>query len=201
MLQVSGSGLSIRARHLYFPGFVPFGYRCNVRNYDLEFLKHFSMIIAFLAAVTLGLILFAHHLNGIIPAEVSPEAVKRTEARIAPTGAVYAGSTGAAQQAAAVAAAAAAAASQVAYGGTTDGSVIFNNLCTGCHTSGAGGAPTLDKAHWTARIAEGKDTLYKHAIEGYHGPDGGVMPPKGGNPALTDEQVKATVDWILGQLK
>jgi 4-hydroxybenzoate polyprenyltransferase len=39
-------------------------------------------------AVTVGLILFAHHLNGVIPAEVSPVAVKQTEARIAPTGAV-----------------------------------------------------------------------------------------------------------------
>ena len=171
-----------------------------MRNYDLVFLKHFSMVIAFLATVTLGLILFAHHLNGIIPAEVSPVAVKQTEARIAPTGAVYAGSTGAAQQGAAVAAAAAAAASQVAYGGTKDGSVIFNNLCTGCHTSGAGGAPTLDRAHWAARIAQGKDTLYKHAIEGFSS-NGAVMPPKGGNPALTDDQVKATVDWMLGQIK
>ena len=78
--------------------------------------------------------------------------------------------------------------------------MIFNNLCTGCHTSGAGGAPTLDKAHWTARIAEGKDALYDHAIHGYTGPDGGVMPAKGGNPALTDEQVKATVDWMLSQI-
>ena len=171
-----------------------------MRNHDLVFLKHFSMILAFLAAVTVGLILFAHHLNGMIPAEVSPDAAKRTEARIAPTGAVYAGATGAAQQASAVAAAAAAAASQVAYGGTTDGSVVFNNLCTGCHTSGAGGAPTLDKAHWSARIAQGKDTLYKHAIEGFSS-NGATMPPKGGNPALTDEQVKATVDWMLGQLK
>jgi len=171
-----------------------------VRNYDLVFLKHFSMVIAFLAAVTLGLILFAHHLNGVIPAEVSPDAAKRTEARIAPTGAVYAGATGAAQQAAAVAAAAASAASQVAYGGTTDGSVIFNNLCTGCHTSGAGGAPTLDKAHWGARIAQGKDVLHKHAIEGFTG-NAGVMPPKGGNPALTDAQVIATVDWMLANIK
>ena len=104
------------------------------------------------------------------------------------SGAVYAGATGAAAQAAATAAAAAAAASQVAYGGTIDGSVIFGNLCTGCHTSGAGGAPTLDKAHWAARLAQGKDTLHKHAIEGYTG-TAGVMPAKGGNPALTDEQV------------
>ena len=51
------------------------------------------------------------------------------------------------------------------------------------------------------RIAQGKDTLYKHAIEGYTGPDGGIMPPKGGNPALTEEQIHATVDWMLGNLK
>src|SRR3546814_2139638 len=74
---------------------------------------------------------------------------------------------------------------------------IFNNLCTGCHTSGVGNAPTMDKSHWAARITQGTETLYTHAIDGYTGPDGGIMPPKGGNPALTDEQVKATVDWML----
>lgn len=172
-----------------------------MRNYDLDFLKKFSLVIGFLSLVTLGLILFAYYLNGVIPPEVSPQAVKRTQERIAPVGAVYAGSTGAAAQAAAAAAASAKAASQVAYGGTTDGSVIYSNLCTGCHTSGAGNAPTMTRSAWTARIAQGKDTLYKHAIEGYTGPDGGVMPPKGGNPALTDDQVKVTVDWMLDNLK
>jgi cytochrome c5 len=171
-----------------------------VRNYDLDFLKKFSLVIGFLVLVTIGLQVLAYHLNSAIPPEVSPVAVQHTRARIAPAGAVYAGATGAAAQAAATSAAASAAASQVAYGGTTDGSVIFGNLCTGCHTSGAGNAPTLDPAHWTARIAQGKDTLYRHAIEGYNGPDGGVMPPKGGNPALTDAQVQATVDWMLGQI-
>ncbi len=172
-----------------------------MRNYDLDFLKHFSMVIGFLGVVTLGLILFAMHLNGSIPTEVSPAALRNTHARIVPVGDVYAGATGAASQAAASAAAAAAAAAQVAYGGTLDGSVVFNNLCTGCHTSGAGGAPTLDKAHWATRIPQGTETLYTHAIAGYTGPAGGIMPAKGGNPALTDEQVKATVDWILANLK
>ncbi|MCJ0826334.1 c-type cytochrome [Luteimonas sp. 50] len=172
-----------------------------MRNYDLDFLKKFSLVLGFLVVVTLGLILLASHLNGLIPTEVSPQAAQRTQARIAPIGAVYAGATGAAAQAAASASAAAAAASQVAYGGTLDGGVIFGNLCTGCHTSGAGGAPTLDKAHWAARLPQGKDTLHKHAIEGYTGPDGFVMPPKGGNPALTDEQVIATVDWMLANIK
>src|SRR5690606_7401429 len=93
-----------------------------------------------------------------------------------------------------------AAASQVAYGGTTDGSVIFQNLCGACHTNGVGNAPTLARGDWNARIAQGKDTLYKHAVEGFTG-NAGVMPPKGGNPALTEEQVHATVDWMLDNLK
>ena len=171
-----------------------------VRNYDLEFLKRFSMVIAFLALVTLVLILFAHHLNSKVVHTPDPTVRDHLLARIAPVGEVYAGATGAAQQAEAIKAAAAAAASQVAYGGTTDGKTVFDNLCTGCHTSGAGGAPTMDKAHWAARIAQGTETLHKHAIEGFTG-SAGVMPAKGGNPALTDEQVKATVEWMVAQSK
>ena len=48
---------------------------------------------------------------------------------------------------------------------------------------------------------DGLDTLVKHAIDGYHGPDGNFMPPKGGNPALTDEQVTNAVHWIADQVK
>lgn len=174
--------------------------RWIVRNYDLEFLKKFSMVIGFLVVVTLGLILGSLYLHHTLPQEVPASVARQTQARIAPVGAVYAGATGAAAQAAATAAAAAAAASQVAYGGTKDGAVIYNNLCTGCHTSGAGGAPKMVAADWTARIAQGNDTLNKHAIEGYTGA-AGVMPAKGGNPALTDEQVIATVEWMVGNLK
>jgi cytochrome c5 len=171
-----------------------------VRNYDLEFLKKFSMVIGFLVLVTLGLILGAMYLHGTLPYETDLSVAERTRQRVAPVGAVYAGATGAAAQAAAAQAAAAAAAAQVAYGGTLDGSVIFGNLCAGCHKSGAGGAPTMAAAQWTGRIAQGKDVLYRHAVEGYIGP-AGVMPAKGGNPALTDEQVRATVDWMLENLQ
>jgi len=171
-----------------------------VRNYDLDFLKKFSMVIGFLMALTVVLILLAHSLQDTLRPDPDPAVAKRTLARIAPAGAVYAGSTGAAAQAAAVAAAATQAASQVAYGGTMDGSVIFNQLCTGCHTSGAGGAPTLTAAGMGARVSKGAETLHKHAIEGFTG-TAGVMPPKGGNPALTDDQVKATVDWMLANIK
>lgn len=170
-----------------------------MRNHDLDFLKKFSLVIGLLALITLGLIIGAHGVGKTIPDEVSPTAVRNTEQRIAPVGAVYAGSTGAAQQAAAVAAAAAAAASQGAYGGTLDGKTVFDNLCTACHTAGVGHAPMLNAAGFGARLAKGKDTLYKHAMEGFTGPDGGIMPPKGGNPALSEAQIHATVDWMLEQ--
>ena len=95
---------------------------------------------------------------------------------------------------------AAAAGVQVAYGCTLDGSVIYQNLCSACHNSGAGGAPMLTKEVWAPRIAQGMDLLIKHATEGYQGA-AGIMPAKGGNPALTDEQVKATVEFMVGKVQ
>jgi cytochrome c5 len=172
----------------------------TVRNHDLVFLKHFSQVIAFLVAVMIALILLAVFFNSRIEPEENPIAVAATEARIRPVGEAYAGSTGAAAAAAAAEAAAKAAAGQVAYDGTLDGSVIYNALCSACHDSGAGGAPKLERAAWAARIAQGMDTLNKHAIDGFQG-SAGVMPAKGGNPALTDEQVIATVQWMLDNLK
>ncbi len=172
-----------------------------MRTYDLVFLKHFSQVIALLVSITIVLILLGIYINGLKPPEINRVAEAATLARIQPAGGVYAGSTGAAAQAAAAAAAADAAKGQVAYDGTLDGSVIFGNLCTGCHTAGVAMAPKLEKAAWAARIAQGVATLHAHAINGYNGPDGGIMPARGGNPALSDEQVKATVDWMLTQLK
>lgn len=173
----------------------------HVRNHDLVFLKHFSQIIGVLVAITIALILAGMYFNGLKPVEPNRAADAATVSRIQPVGAVFAGSTGAAAQAAAAQLALDAAKGQVAYDGTLDGSIIFGQLCTGCHTNGVAMAPKLEKSAWTARLAQGKDTLHNHAIAGYKGPDGGVMPARGGNPSLSDEQVIATVDWMLSQLK
>jgi len=171
-----------------------------VRNHDFVFINRFLMVIGFLIVVTLILFGASRFINRVIPHETSQGALQQLESRIAPIGAVYAGATGAAAQAAAQALAAAAAVSQVAYGGTLDGGTIYQNLSTGCHGSGAGGAPILDHAHWDARIAQGIDTLYQHSLEGFTG-SSGMMPAKGGNPALSEEQVRAAVDWMIGNLK
>lgn len=167
-----------------------------MRNHDLVFMKNFAQVIAVLVIITGGLILAGIYINNQKPEFPNPVAEAATIARIAPVGAVFAGQTGAAAQAAAASLAAEAAKGQVAYGGTLDGGEIYGQLCTGCHTAGAAGAPKLEKSVWGARLAQGKDTLHKHAIEGIRS-----MPARGGNPSLSDEQVIATVDWMVAQLK
>lgn len=191
---VGGSNPSGRANRL------DFNLGCRVRNHDLVFLKHFSMVILFLVGVTAVLMVFAHYLHGTAPHDADPRAEARVLERIQSVGAVYAGETGAAAMAAAADAARLAAASQVAYDGTLDGSVIYGQLCGACHTSGAGGAPMLTQAAWSARIAQGSETLVKHAIDGFQG-SAGLMPARGGNPALNDAQVEATVKWMIENLK
>jgi cytochrome c5 len=168
--------------------------------YDLQFLKRFATIIAGLMALTVVLIVGASWIYGKQGREPNPALEAQVVERIVPVGAVYAGATGDAALKLAQQRAAEAAQAQVAYDGTMDGKFIYDKLCTTCHTGGVAGAPKLEKAAWTARIAQGNDTLYKHAIEGYQGP-AGVMPARGGNPSLSDDQVKATVDWMLGALQ
>jgi cytochrome c5 len=79
----------------------------------------------------------------------------------------------------------------------TDGKGVFDAACTACHTAGIAGAPKAgDKGAWAPRIAQGKDTLYKHAVEGFTG-KAGIMPAKGGRTDISDELIKAGVDYML----
>ena len=99
------------------------------------------------------------------------------------------------------AAASGAAATGAAAGGTStaNGASVFNKTCALCHAAGVAGAPKPgDKADWGPRIAQGKETLYKHAIEGFTGQKG-MMPPRGGGASLTDDEVKAAVDYMVGK--
>tara|TARA_R110002095_G_scaffold104458_6_gene91467 strand:+ start:51 stop:917 length:867 start_codon:yes stop_codon:yes gene_type:complete len=77
------------------------------------------------------------------------------------------------------------------------GKITYTNSCLVCHGNGIAGAPkTSDKEDWRKRLEQGIDTLTKHAIEGYQG-NTGIMPAKGGNLSLTDEQVKNSIQYIL----
>jgi cytochrome c5 len=77
------------------------------------------------------------------------------------------------------------------------GEHVFNNVCSACHGMGVAGAPKAgDKALWAPRIAQGKDVLYRHALDGFTG-QSGTMPPRGGNPQLSDADVRAGVDYLV----
>jgi cytochrome c5 len=72
---------------------------------------------------------------------------------------------------------------------------VYTAICAACHTSGAAGAPKLgDAGAWAPRIAQGYDTLLKHAIEGIR-----AMPAKGGNPDLDDVEVARAVVYMANK--
>jgi len=87
------------------------------------------------------------------------------------------------------------AAAPVAPAAADAGKATYNTACFACHGTGVAGSPVLgNKDAWAPRINQGKDTLYSHAIGGFKG-----MPPKGGAVSLSDDEVKAVVDYMVEQ--
>ena len=84
--------------------------------------------------------------------------------------------------------------------GSARGKEVYDAACYVCHTPGAANAPKLgDKGAWAARIEKGNETLYNNAINGFMGT--GLMPPKGGRPDFSDDDVKAAVDYMVAGSK
>lgn len=77
------------------------------------------------------------------------------------------------------------------------GEKIYKATCLSCHGAGVLGAPKFaDKAAWTPRVAKGQAVLYTSALNGFK-----MMPPRGGNAALKDDEVKAAVDFMTTKAK
>ena len=121
--------------------------------------------------------------------------------RIKPVAEVAVDASAAPRQEAAAPAAAApvavAVAPATAGGDAGKGKSVYDASCTACHASGVAGAPKAgDKAAWAPRLKNGKDALYASVLKGK-----GAMPPKGGNAALVDADIKAAVDYLAGLAK
>lgn len=72
------------------------------------------------------------------------------------------------------------------------GKQVVTQVCAVCHSTGMMNSPKIASAEdWAPRIEKGMDTLYEHAINGFN-----MMPARGGNPKLTDDEVKAAVDYM-----
>lgn len=75
------------------------------------------------------------------------------------------------------------------------GSEVVQQVCSACHGAGVLGAPKIGaKSDWQPRLAQGFDTLTQHAITGIR-----AMPPKGGNPGVSEDEIKAAVTEMLKQ--
>ncbi len=164
---------------------------------DTHFFNVFSLVIGLLMAVAIGIFAFARIVaSHTQDRQVMEEAdySKNVQARLtSPSHEAVAG-----QDNSALAIKVEGPASgSAAPGMPTTGTQLFEQTCSACHGQGIAGAPKAgDKAAWAARIAEGKATLYQHALNGYQG-RAGMMPPKGGRMDASDDLVKAAVDHMV----
>jgi cytochrome c5 len=162
---------------------------------DSHFFNNFSLVLGILFAVTLGLFAFARHVGAVNQARQvtnDPRYVDSVDTRLQPTGRVaVAGQDNSALKIESAGPATAAAAIP------KDGSAAYESACQACHGAGIAGAPKVgDKSAWGPRIAQGKETLYNHALHGFSGKTG-VMPAKGGHADWPDDLVKQAVDHIV----
>jgi cytochrome c5 len=166
---------------------------------DSHFFNNFSLILGILFAVTLGLFAFARHIGVEHQlAQVSADArtVAGVEERLQPVARIAV----AGQDNTALKIETAGPAMPVAAL-PQDGTAAYETACAACHGAGIAGAPkTGDKSAWGPRIAQGKDTLYNHALHGFNGKTG-VMPAKGGRADWPDDLVKQAVDHMIDMNK
>jgi len=78
------------------------------------------------------------------------------------------------------------------------GQAVYEETCAACHGEGIAGAPKVgDKKAWAPRIAQGFQTMVKHAIDGFTGKSG-MMPPKGGG-SYEDLEVARAVAFMANK--
>ncbi len=162
-------------------------------SHDRKFFDTFMLVLGILLGITIGLIILARIIAGntsVAHKQEDPVFRQEIAARISPVAKVAV--AGQDNSALAPAEATPAVAAE-----DLPGETVYNQACVACHGAGIAGAPKFgDKAAWGPRIAQGADTLHKHAIEGFQG-KAGLMPPKGGRTDLSDQSVINAVDYIV----
>jgi cytochrome c5 len=157
---------------------------------DSAFMRQFSGVIAGFVVLTIALIFLARYIEPESASDANPSQGVLAEQRIAAEGSVRYGYEAAAALAEAQAAPAASTEDVV-----VDGAAVYDGLCKTCHAVGVAEAPIPGSEQMAARETErGLDGLVQNALNGLN-----AMPPRGGNPALTDAQIQAAVEFMLQQ--
>jgi len=160
------------------------------RKADSAFMRKFAGVIAGFIVLTVALIFLARYIQPESAGNDNPSQRILAEKRIAPVGSVHYGEAGAAALAEAQSAT-----TEAAPAGdvVVDGAQVYGGLCKTCHEAGVAGAPITGSELMNERLAaNGLDGLVNNAINGLN-----AMPPRGGNPTLTDEQIQAAVEFML----
>ncbi|KJY84385.1 cytochrome C [Vibrio galatheae] len=80
--------------------------------------------------------------------------------------------------------------------GPRDGATVYGTFCIACHASGVSGAPKMGNAgDWSPRIAQGKDVLKNHAINGFN-----AMPARGSCMDCSDDEIVAAIEHMIAGL-
>ena len=158
------------------------------------------LIVFHLILLLFGFIFIEHHLDTPDRASASRESLMTDgsgiSARLAAVGQI---NTAQAQTSSTTTTQQVEATETTATESPVDGQKVYQASCVACHGAGIAGAPVVGiVAAWASRIDAGADSLYSNAINGFQG-SSGMMPGKGGNPALSDDEVKAAVDYMVSQ--
>jgi cytochrome c5 len=160
----------------------------NTESSDTHFFNSFSLVLGILIVFAIILFGIARSIGADTQGQavlIEPLRLKGVKQNIEPF--AHVAIAGKDNSALAIVTAPAAAADVPATG-----EQAFNKVCSACHGTGVNGAPKIgDHAAWGPRIAQGKDTLYKDAINGK-----GSMPPKGGT-TWPDATIRMTVDYMV----
>ena len=165
---------------------------------DQKFFDMYSIVIGALAAVGLAFFILSMKMADLTQGIYVRDGVEYQTAiieRIRPIGEVYLSGDEIESSAPTVVKPAEAA----PVASTLSGPQVYNAACLACHGAGLGGAPVFgDAAQWVERIAQGADTLKRHALEGFSG-SAGYMPAKGGRADLSDGEIEAAVDYMISE--
>ena len=161
-------------------------------KHDTHFFNNFSIVIGALIVVALIILALARAVAGRtqeLEVYSDPKYIASVEERIKP----FAREAVAGADNAAMAIASPAGTVAVALAVPKDGPSLYDAVCKTCHAAGLVGAPKFgDHTAWAPRIARGKATLYLHALKGFN-----AMPAKGARTDLSDELIKAGVDYLV----
>lgn len=150
----------------------------------------FTGILGVLVAMTIVLFIIAQNIVEPDLKLDDPRVAAAIQERIRPIGRLNTGAAPAPAPAAALRVAEAQAAA------ARSGAEVYDMVCHVCHSTGVLNSPKLgDAAVWRERLAKGKEALYANSINGLN-----LMPPKGGRPDLSDDEIRLAVDYMLERL-